>query len=111
MRLIDADALIVELEKDEALFDKEAEKARENSDNCLENYANAMWSCANGIRDAIIEIYDAPTINRPNGRWIMHVDDLFPCESILHHWHRQPQDGQCDEHGLYVSGLFWADEP
>ena len=31
-----------------------------------------MWSRANGIRDAIIEIYDAPTIevDRPKGEWI-----------------------------------------
>ena len=72
MRPINADALIVELEKDEAFFDKEAEEARENPNNCTEGYADAMWSRANGIRDAIMEIYDAPTIEvgRPKGEWI-----------------------------------------
>lgn len=71
MRPIDADTLVVELEKDEAFFDKEAEEARENSNNCTEGYANAMQSRVDGIRDAIIEIYDAPTIDvdRPQGEW------------------------------------------
>lgn len=72
MRPIDADTLIVELEKDEVLFDKEAEEARKNPNNCTEGYADAMWSRANGIRDAIVEVYDAPTIDidRPKGEWI-----------------------------------------
>ena len=71
MRSIDADALIIELEKDEAFFDKEAEEARENPNNCTEGYADAMWSRANGIRDAIMEIYNAPIIDidRPQGKW------------------------------------------
>ena len=67
MRLIDADALISELEKDEKIFDKEAEDARKNPDAYMDGYSDAMWSRANGIRDAIIEIYDAPTIKEvPN---------------------------------------------
>ena len=72
MRPIDAVALIVELEKDEAFFDKEAEEARENPDSCTEGYADAMWSRANGIRDAIVEVYDAPTIDidRSKGEWM-----------------------------------------
>ena len=24
---------------------------------------------------------DAPSADRPRGEWIMHIDDLFPCES------------------------------
>lgn len=72
MRPIDADALIIELQKDEALFDNEAVVARENSIKYTDNYAKIMWSRANGIRDAIIEVYDAPTIDidRPQGKWI-----------------------------------------
>lgn len=62
MRPIDADALISELEKDEKLFDREAEAARKNPLSYMEGYSTAMWSRANGIRDAIVEIYDAPTI-------------------------------------------------
>ena len=83
MRPIDADTLIIELEKDEALFDNEAMVARENSIKYTDNYAKIMWSRANGIRDAIVEVYDAPTIDidKSKGEWIMHIDDLFPCES------------------------------
>ena len=62
-RLIDADALIVELEKDENRFDREAEDGERNPQTCTDGYAKAMWSRANGIRDAIISIYDAPTID------------------------------------------------
>ena len=73
MRPIDADTLIIELEKDEALFDNEAMVARENSIKYTDNYAKIMWSRANGIRDAIIEVYDAPTIDAVevvHGEWI-----------------------------------------
>ena len=61
-RYIDADALIAELQKDEARFDKEAEDAR-NDPSYTEGYSDSMWSRANGIRDAMIEIYDAPSID------------------------------------------------
>lgn len=77
MRPIDADALIVELEKDEALFDNEAVVAREGSIKYTDNYAKIMWSRANGIRDAIVEVYDAPTIDvdRPKGEWIDEANE------------------------------------
>lgn len=74
MRLIDADALIDELQKDEAKFDKEAEDAQ-NDPSYTEGYSDAMWSRANGIRDAIIEIYDAPTIDA--------VSEWIPCSERL----------------------------
>lgn len=61
-RWIDADKLITELQKDEATFDKEAEEAR-NDPSYTECYSDAMWSRANGIRDAIIEVYEAPSID------------------------------------------------
>lgn len=75
MRPIDADTLIIELKKDEALFDNEVVVARENSIKYTDNYAKMMWSRANGIRDAIVEIYDAPTIevDRPKGKWIVNM--------------------------------------
>lgn len=63
MRPIDADALIKELEKDEDKFDKEAEDCRRNSRNYTNDYLCAVMGRADGIRDAIIEIYDAPTID------------------------------------------------
>ena len=72
MRPIDADALIDELQKDEAKFDKEAEDAQ-NDPSYTECYSDAMWSRANGIRDAIIEVYDAPTIDAVSemrGEWV-----------------------------------------
>lgn len=62
MRLIDADRLIAELQKDEECFDKEAEDAKDDP-SYTEGYSDAMWSRANGIRDAIIEIHTAPTID------------------------------------------------
>ena len=74
-RYIDADAVIAELQKDETQFDKEAEDAR-NDPSYTEGYSDSMWSRANGIRDAIIEIYDAPSIDivrckecRLNPKW------------------------------------------
>lgn len=63
MRLIDADAVIAELQKDEERFDKESEDCRKNSRNYTDCYMQAMSSRADGIRDAIIEVYDAPTID------------------------------------------------
>ncbi len=91
MRPIDADVLVVELQKDEALFDNEAMVARENSIKYTDNYAKIMRSRANGIRDAIIEVYDAPTIDidRLKGKWIEHKwkeynEELmmsFPCHN------------------------------
>ena len=61
MRLIDADAL-------KLYIDKEVEEGK-----ILDGWA------------FFFKVYldDAPTINidRPQGEWIMHVDDLFPCES------------------------------
>ena len=62
-RYIDADALIAELQKDEERFDKEAEDCRKNSRNYTDCYMQAMSSRADGIRDAMIEIYDAPSID------------------------------------------------
>ena len=60
---IDADALIAELQKDEERFDKEAEDCRKNSRNYTDCYMQAMSSRADGIRDAIVEVDDAPSID------------------------------------------------
>ena len=62
-RYIDAEVLIGELQKDEELFDKEAEDCRKNSRNYTDCYMQAMSSRADGIRDAIVEVYDAPSID------------------------------------------------
>ena len=89
MRLIDADALITELQKDEAQYDKEAEEAQNDPSSCTDGYSSAMWSRANGIRDAIIEIYDAPTIDAVSvvhGEWI-EVDDVsISCRCSVCGW-------------------------
>ena len=61
-RWIDADVLIAELQKDEGHFDKEAEDTKDDP-SYTEGYSDAMWSRANGIRDAIVEVYDAPSID------------------------------------------------
>ena len=89
MRPIDADTLIIELEKDEALFDNEAMVARENSIKYTDNYAKIMWSRANGIRDAIIEVYDAPTIDAVevvHGEWIEVNDYFIRCKCSICGW-------------------------
>ncbi|MBQ1296771.1 MAG: hypothetical protein IIY21_22190 [Clostridiales bacterium] len=75
-RYIDADALIAELQKDEERFDKEAEDYRKNSRNYTDCYMQAMSSRADGIRDAIVEVYDAPSI------------DMVRCKECKH-WHRE----------------------
>lgn len=108
-RLIDADALIDELQKDEAKFDKEAEDAQ-NDPSYTECYSDAMWSRANGIRDAIIEVYDAPTIDA--------VSEWIPCSERL------PSENEevlvCDKDGTMEVcdletfgrgvGLKWTDK-
>ena len=86
-RWIDADALINELQKDEAKFDKEADDAQ-NNPSYTEYYSIAMWSRANGIRDAMIEIHDAPTIDA--------VSEWIPCSERL------PEERQ----DVYVT-VFW----
>lgn len=82
-RLIDADALIDELQKDEAKFDKEAEDAQ-NDPSYTECYSDAMWSRANGIRDAIIEVYDAPTIDAVSVVRCKECKnrEKYPCDEI-----------------------------
>lgn len=90
-KYIDADALIVELEKDEERFDKEAEDCRKNSRNYTDCYMQAMSSRADGIRDAIVEVYDAPSIDiEPKcGEWIDISEWYAPrqkcsiCETIV----------------------------
>ena len=79
MRLIDADALIAELQKDEERFDKEAEDAKDDP-SYTEGYSDAMWSRANGIRDAIVEVYDAPSI------------DIVRCGECKY-WHKNRKEG------------------
>ena len=84
-RYIDADALIAELQKDEERFDKEAEDCRKNSRNYTDCYMQAMSSRADGIRDAIVEIYDAPSIDIVRCQdckyWVYHFNGCSrnPC--------------------------------
>ena len=105
MRPIDADALISELEKDEKLFDKEAEDALDNPLAYTEGYSTAMWSRANGIRDAIVEIHDAPTINDTEAK---------PTEWIMKYWCHGHNDGidlicpKCEKSlGIMRYGIEW----
>lgn len=79
-RWIDADALIAELQKDEERFDKEAEDCRKNSSNYTDCYMQAMSSRADGIRDAIVEVYDAPSI------------DIVRCGDCKY-WHKNRKEG------------------
>lgn len=69
MRMIDADALIDRMYHDAFETDTDMQK----------------WDSGCWIRYKMFEnaIDDAPTIDidRPKGEWIMHIDDLFPCES------------------------------
>jgi hypothetical protein len=101
MRPIDADVLVVELQKDEALFDNEAVVARENSIKYTDNYAKIMWSRANGIRDAIVEVYDAPTIdvNRPTGEWIVDISDYKSMCSVC---------GTNETHFIYGTEMWYG---
>lgn len=60
---IDADILMIELQKDADIFDEEAQDALKNPQNCTDNYRDSVMGRANGLRDAMIEIYDAPSID------------------------------------------------
>ena len=82
MRIIDADALIDELQKDEAKFDKEAEDAQ-NDPSYTECYSDAMWSRANGIRDAIIEVYDAPTIKTKQIKYYDESENVWKIGRVI----------------------------
>lgn len=100
-RYIDADALIAELQKDEAKFDKEAEYAKDDP-SYTEGYSDAMWSRANGIRDAIIEIYDAPSI------------DIVRCKECRH-WIGETEYYEDRKYkacwqlcGQYTNSEFWC---
>lgn len=110
MRLINADVLIVELQKDEAFFDKEVEEAHENPNNCTEGYADAMWSRANGIRDAIVEVYDTPTvdIDRPQGEWIIHKEKAEVNDGFIDFF---PTEYECSNCGLKQSMYFIDSKP
>ena len=81
-RYIDADLLITELEKDESQFDKEAEEARNNPSAYTDGYADAMWSRANGIRDAMIEIYDAQGIDIVRCKECVFRNQKYLCQVI-----------------------------
>lgn len=99
-RYIDAEALIVELQKDEERFDKEAEDAKDDA-SYTECYSDAMWSRANGIRDAIVEVYDAPHI------------DIVRCKECKHSEYREDfDDYECHSSGcglVYDADFFCAD--
>ena len=70
MRLIDADDLIKELEEEAKSLEKEAFEIKENA------VLKSNLKCrADGIRDALIEIIDAPTVETEQ-RWI-------PCSERL----------------------------
>lgn len=105
MRPIDADVLIIELQKDEALFDNEAVVARENSIKYTDNYTKMMWSRANGIRDAITEVYDAPTIDidRPRGKWIDEADK-YEASFGMHDYKCSNCNHYADDH---IGGHEW----
>lgn len=62
-RYIDADALIAELQKDANAFDDEAEDARKNSRNYTDGDLYSVMGRAEGIRDAMMEVYDASTVD------------------------------------------------
>lgn len=76
-RYIEADALIAELQKDEERFDKEAEDCRKNSRNYTDCYMQAMSSRADGIRDAIVEVHDAPSID------IVRCGECYMCDEEM----------------------------
>ena len=58
MRLIDADALIKELEEEAKAIEEEASEIKEN----MPVLKNNLRGRADGIRDALIEIIGAPTV-------------------------------------------------
>lgn len=75
-RWIDADALMAELQKDADAFDDEADDARKNSQNYTDGDLHSVMGRADGIRDAMMEVYDAPSIDiePKRGEWIRSSD-------------------------------------
>ena len=67
MRLIDADAL------NDAMYHEAFE-----IDSEMQKWDSGCWVRYKMFENAIDE---APTIEPKHGEWIMHIDDLFPCES------------------------------
>ena len=104
-RWIDADALIAELQKDEERFDKEAEDCRKNSRNYTDCYMQAMSSRADGIRDAIVEVYDAPSIDiePKRGEWIDEADK-YDASFGIHDYRCSNCNSYADE---YIGGHEW----
>lgn len=69
MRLIDADALIKELEEEAKSLEKESFEIKENT-----VLKSNLRGRADGIRDALIEMINAPTVEPKTGHWIMTHD-------------------------------------
>ena len=103
-RWIDADVLIAELQKDEERFDKEAEDAKDDP-SYTESYSDAMWSRANGIRDAIVEVYDAPSIDIVRCKECRHAHMTYGGDcKYCDMW--KDDDDFCIE--LYLDGDFYC---
>ena len=81
MRLTDADALYERATALEAqAFDYVGKLIERDGDEPSVEWR--VWSAILAERTAFKhDLMDAPTIDRPQGEWIKHIDDLFPCES------------------------------
>ena len=79
MKLIDADVLIDKLNEEADLMGEEASSAVFlNPDDV---YSHFMHGRANGIRDAIIEMIDAPEVESKEGYWIYLDNDDWNYDS------------------------------
>ena len=56
---------------------------REEAIKAIDELPNAYngWSDAYDKAYIISTLEEVPKADRPQGEWIMHIDDLFPCES------------------------------
>lgn len=99
-RWIDADKLMAELQKDADAFDDEADDARKNSQNYTDGDLYSVMGRADGIRDAMMEIYDAPSIDIVRCKDCKHGSDnkVYGCSLIdfnTDDYHRMYADDYC----------------
>jgi len=84
-RYIDADAVMEELQMHADSLDEEVENARKNSKNYNNDFLETVSGMADGVRDAMAVVYEAPTIDIVRCQdckyWVYHFNGCSrnPC--------------------------------
>ena len=85
---VDRNYLMEMFEDLERHYDQESESVPP-----YEEYSRQMWQRANGIRDCIIDLYNAPTVKAIPIEWIKrYYGSLKIAQMIIEHWEAESKE-------------------